>query len=182
MSRNYRIKDQSKLHFVTYSCINWVDVLTRPLYKDIIVDSLKHCIDKKGLEIYVWCLMTSHGHLIIGSNQNLIEHILRDHKRHTSKEIIKAITENPQESRKQCLLWMMEYAGRKNPNNEKYQFWQQNNQPVELSTNAMMDQKLDYIHNNPVKEGMVWEAHEYKYSSAIDYAGGRGLLPVILIE
>ncbi|MEQ9376505.1 MAG: transposase [Imperialibacter sp.] len=182
MSRNYKIRDQSKLYFVSYATVNWIDVLIRPVYKDIVVESLKYCIENKGLEIYTWCIMTSHVHLIIGSRQDKIEYILRDHKRHTSKEITKAISDNPQESRREWILWMLEGAGKKNSNNETYQFWQQNNNPIELSTNKMMDQKLDYIHQNPVKEGFCWEPQEYKYSSAIDYAGGKGLLPILFIE
>ena len=182
MSRNYKIRDQSKLYFVSYATVNWIDVLIRPVYKDIVIDSLKYCIENKGLEIYAWCIMTSHVHLIIGSRQDKIEYILRDHKRHTSKEITKAISDNPQESRREWILWMLERAGKKNSNNETYQFWQQNNNPIELSTNKMMDQKLDYIHQNPVKEGFCWEPQEYKYSSAIDYAGGKGLLPILFIE
>lgn len=182
MSRNYKIRDQTKLYFVTYSTVNWIDVLTRPLYRDIIVDSLRFCIENKGLEIYAWCIMTNHVHLILGSSQDKIEHILRDHKRHTSKEIIKAVAANPQVSRKEWILWMLERAGKRNPNNEVYQFWQQNNNPIELSSNEMMDQKLDYIHQNPAKEGFCWEPQEYKYSSAIDYCGGKGLLPILFIE
>ncbi|WP_317047275.1 hypothetical protein [Pontibacter arcticus] len=52
MSRNYKISDQSKLHFISFATVNWIDVLTRPAYKDIIVDSLNYCIQNKGLEVY----------------------------------------------------------------------------------------------------------------------------------
>ncbi|WP_370455779.1 MULTISPECIES: transposase [unclassified Imperialibacter] len=129
MSRNYKIRDQSKLYFVSYATVNWIDVLIRPVYKDIVIDSLKYCIENKGLEIYAWCIMTSHVHLIIGTKQDKIEYILRDHKRHTSKEITKAISDNPQESRHEWILWMLERAGKKNSNNETYQFWHRNGEP-----------------------------------------------------
>lgn len=84
--------------------------------------------------------------------------------------IIKSIRENPQESRKEWLLWMFERAGKKNGNNTLYQFWQQANHPIELAGN-MIDQKLEYIHNNPVNAGWVNEPEEYFYSSARNYAG-----------
>ena len=72
-------------------------------------------------------------------------------------------------------------AGERNPNNQTYQFWQQHNKPLELSHNKMMDQKLEYIHDNPVKAGYVYNAEDYVYSSAIDYAGGKGLIPICFI-
>lgn len=123
MSRNYKIRDQDKLYFVSFAAVNWIDVFVRPIYKDIIVDSLKYCIVEKGLEVYAWCIMTSHVHLIIGqSGEGKLEDIIRDLKRHTSKSTLKSIEENHQESRKEWLLWMFERAGKRNPNNKKYQF------------------------------------------------------------
>jgi DNA modification methylase len=100
-------------------------------------------------------------------------------KKHTSTEIIKEIEENPQESRKAWMLWMFERAGKKNANNTKYQFWQQHNQPIELTTEAFaIDSSIDYIHNNPVKTGFVDKPEHYPYSSAIDFAEGKGLLNI----
>ncbi|MEK6478635.1 transposase [Catalinimonas sp. 4WD22] len=179
MSRNYKIRDQTKLHFISFATVNWIDVFIRPQYKNIIVDSLKYCIAHKGLEVYAWCIMSSHVHLIVGTQRLTLEDMIRDLKRHTSKAILKAITENPQESRKDWLLWMFERAGKRNPNNKKYQFWQQYNQPIELYNNHMMQQKLDYLHHNPVEAGIVSEPEHYLYSSAMDYAGGKGFVPVL---
>ena len=82
--------------------------------------------------------------------------------------------ENPKESRKQWLLKMFQDNGMKNSNNTKYQFWQQDNHPVELTDNAMIDQRLDYLHNNPVEAGFVRLPEDYVYSSALDYARGVG--------
>ena len=182
VSRNYKIRDQSQLYFLSFATVNWIDVFIRPLYCEILIESLRFCIKQKGLEVYSWCIMSSHAHLIIGSNDKRIEDIVRDLKRHTSKEILKAIEANPQESRKDWMLWMFERAGKRNPNNKTYQFWQQNNHPIELFDNAIMEQKLDYIHNNPVEAGIVNEPEHYIYSSAKDYAGMKGAVPIIFIE
>ncbi len=182
MSRNYKIRDQEKPYFVTFTVINWIDVFVRREYKDIIVESLNYCINNKGLEVYAWCLMTSHVHLIVGTKgENKLEGILRDVKRHTSKSVLKAIEENLQESRKEWLLWMFERAGKRNPNNTTYQFWQQSSHPIELSTNFIIDQKANYIHNNPCEAGIVTRPEDYLYSSAIDYSGGKGLVEIIHI-
>lgn len=150
-------------------------------YSEIIIDSLKYCIDNKGLELHAWCIMSSHVHLIISSEADNLSNILRDLKRYTSKAILKEIEENIQESRREWMLWMFARAGKRNSNNEKYQFWQQDNHPIQLSTNEMIEQRLNYLHNNPVVSGFVSKPEDYYYSSAYDYCGGKGLLPLIML-
>ncbi|MHB1178816.1 MAG: hypothetical protein ACYCZO_10855 [Daejeonella sp.] len=96
--------------------------------------------------------------------------------------IIAEIDSNEQESRRNWMIWMFKRAGAKNSNNKIYQFWQQDNHPIELSTNEMLDRRLNYLHENPVRAGLVWEIADYKYSSAIDYCEkGQGLLPIELL-
>jgi putative transposase len=181
MSRKYKIRDQSKVYFVSFATVNWIDVFTRSIYKDIIVESLQYCVENKGLELYAYCIMSNHVHLLIGSSKESIEGILRDIKRHTAKQVLKAIETNPQESRKEWMLWMFERAGKRNPNNDKYQFWQQHNHPVEIMNTEMLDQKLAYIHANPVEAGWVSQPEDYLYSSAVNYAGKVGLIEVIIL-
>jgi len=182
MSRHYKIRDQSKLYFLSFSTVNWIDVFIRPVYKDIVVDSLNYCITHKGLEVYAWCIMSSHVHLIMGTQGNPMEDIIRDLKRHTAKAILKAIAENGQESRREWMLWHFERTGKRNSNNQQYQFWQQHNHPIELNTNFLLDQKLHYIHQNPVEAGFVREPEDYPYSSATDYAGHKGMVNLTLLE
>ncbi len=126
--------------------------------------------------------MSNHVHLIIGSHTANQSEIIRDLKKHTSKTIVKAIIDNPQESRKEWMLWMFERAGKRNTNNQTSQFWQQHNQPIELNSNFLIKQKLSYIHNNPVEAGIVREPQDYLYSSASDYAGDKGIVDIILIS
>ena len=80
------------------------------------------------------------------------------------------------------MLWMFEQAGTRNPNNEKYQFWQQHNHPIELFNWEVMQQKLEYLHQNPVVAGIVTEPWEYVYSSAGDYQGKKGKIEIKFIE
>jgi len=182
MSRNYKIRDQEKLYFVSFATVNWIDVFIRRTYKDILVSSLSYCMRENGLELYAWCIMTSHVHLIIGTTGEPMEFILGVLKKFTSKRLREAITQNPQESRREWMLWMMERAGKFNPNNNDFQFWQQKNNPIELFDNDVMRQKLDYLHNNPVEAGFVDEPWEYLYSSASDYCGKTGLIKIKMIE
>lgn len=182
MSRKYKILDQGKPYFVSFAAVHWIDLFIRNEYKDILLDSISFCQREKGLEVFAWCIMTSHVHLIIGTHKNPMQDILRDFKSFTSRKLRLAIEENPTESRREWMLKMMYDTGLANSNNRGFQLWQQHNHPIELVTNEMIDQRLNYLHNNPVEAGFVSEAHEYLYSSARDYAGERGLLKIILLE
>ena len=182
MSTKYKFSDQDQLYFVSFAVVNWIDLFIRNEYKQIILDSWRHCQANKGLEIYGWCIMTSHVHMIIGSNQNKLEDIMRDMKRHTSEELKRAIQSNPAESRKEWMLWMMERAGQKNSNNSNFQLWQQDNHPIELFNSKILHQKLDYIHYNPVEAGFVEKPEDYLYSSARDYYGLPGLIDILLVD
>src|SRR5664279_4082652 len=71
MSRKYKFHDNDKLYFISFATVHWIDVFIREEYNHIILDSWKHCQEKRGLEIYGWCIMTSHVHMIIGSKKEL---------------------------------------------------------------------------------------------------------------
>jgi REP element-mobilizing transposase RayT len=176
MSRKYKFHDPEGLYFVSFATVYWTCVFIREEYSGIIVDNLEYCRTHKGLEVYAWCLMPNHVHLIIRAKQNNPETILGQFKSYTARQLIKAIEQNPQESRRDQLLWIMEQAGKKSSNVTNHQFWQHHNQPIELWSNDFITQKLDYIHANPVVAGFVNKPEDWKYSSAIDYAGGTGLL------
>lgn len=178
MSRNYKFHNKEGLYFVSFAVVYWIDVFVRELYSDKIIESLKFCQKEKGMEIYAWCIMPSHIHLVFKAKNNNPSDLIRDLKRHTSKEIQKSIEDNIQESRKEWMLWMMERAGKKNSNVKKRQFWQQHNKPIELWSNEVIEQKIDYIHNNPVEAGFVINACDWKYSSARSYAGEVGELKI----
>ena len=182
MSRKYKFRDQDKLYFVSFATVHWIDLFVRPAYFDVLVTSLKYCQKEKGLEVYAWCIMPSHVHLIIGTSIRPMQDILRALKSYTSRKLKEEILSHPSESRKEWITWMMERAGRKNGNNNSWQLWQQHNQPIELSNNRMLDQRLEYVHMNPVVSGFVSEPEYWRYSSAMDYAGGKGLLDVCIIE
>ena len=177
MSRNYKFHNPEGLYFVSFAVVNWIDVFTRNEYKNIVLETIDYSMKNKGMKIYAWCIMTNHVHLIFSvSEPNKPELVLGDIKRFTSKKLIEAISTNPKESRREWLIEQFINAGKSGSNTTKHQFWRHDNKPIELWSNAVIKQKVDYIHNNPVEEGYVFAAHEYLYSSAVDYAGGQGLL------
>jgi len=182
MSRNYKFHNPEGLYFVSFAVVNWLDVFTRNKYKDILVDSLEYCQLQKGMEIIAWCIMTNHVHLIFrsvkGQHPSLL---LGDFKRYTSKEIVKAIQGNPKESRKEFLLEKFKNAAQKSSNVYKYQFWRHDNKPIELWSNKVIKEKVNYIHYNPIEAGLVFKPQDYVYSSAIDYCDEQGLLKNIVV-
>ena len=182
MSRSYKFYNPDGLYFVSFAVVEWLDVFTRNLYKDILVESLAYCQQKKGMEIVAWCIMTNHVHLIFRSIKGQRpELLLGDFKRFTSKAIVMAIKENPQESRKEILLEQFRKAALKSSNVKHYQFWQHDNKPIELWSNSVIQEKIDYIHQNPVIEGLVFRPEDYPYSSAVDYSGEKGMLDDICL-
>ena len=104
--------------------------------------------------------------------------LIRDFKGYTARKLIKAIQDNPQESRKEWLLLMMEQAGKINSNVKERQFWQQHNKPIELWSSKVINQKIKYIHANPVKAGFVTEPEDWKYSSARNYSDDNTVIRI----
>ena len=166
-----------ELYFVTSTVVDWIDVFTRPIYKHIILDSLKSCQINKGLNIYAWVLMPNHLHMIVSANdEDSVSDIMRDFNKFTSKKILEAIENNVQESRREWLLDRFRFAGMNNNRITNYHFWQDGNHIEDIYTMEFLQQKIDYIHNNPVCAEIVSKPEDYLYSSAAAYAGLRGLL------
>ncbi len=183
MSHKYKFHNPDGIYFITFTVVKWVDVFTREDYHYFLIDSLRYCQLEKGLVIHAYVIMTNHLHLIVSRNrEEALENIFRDFKKYTAFKLLRAIKENPSESRKRWMLEIFRQAGRQNSNNRRYQFWQNGNHPIELINNKIMDQKLDYLHNNPVKHGFVRKAEDYPWSSAADYLGQKGPVDLEMID
>ena len=183
MKGGYQIRRQDEVHFLSFAVVEWMDVFIRKQYRDIVIESLRFCQEKKGLRLHAWCIMSSHLHLIVSATNNDLSDIIRDFKKFTSTQILKAIESNEHESRKDWMLPIFKAAGTQNLRNKDYQFWRQDNQPKECFSGKFTVQKLDYVHNNPVEAGIVEKAEEYLYSSAKNYKYGneKGLLSVVFL-
>jgi putative transposase len=175
MGRKYAIRDQQSIYSVTFTVVNWIDIFIRDQYKEILVSSIKYCQANKHLQVHAYCIMTSHVHLIVSVSDGELSDVIRDFKSYTSREVRKSLEDKTNiESRREWLIWMFERAGKNNIRNHDFQFWQQHNHPIELSTNKMIDQRLDYIHNNPIEAGFVFKCDDWVWSSARQYSGELG--------
>ena len=165
-------------YFVTLTIVEWIDIFSRPVYRHLIVDALNYCVETKGLKIYCWCLMSNHLHMIAGaSEETTLSDILRDFKKYLSKEIIHTIKAIP-ESRQDWLLNLFWYTGKNNKKIKFYKVWQDGNDAKEINSADFLDQKMEYIHLNPVRAEIVMDSTDYLYSSAVDYGGSKGLVSI----
>ncbi|MFT5512043.1 MAG: putative transposase [Bacteroidia bacterium] len=179
----YKIRNQHGIYFISFAVVQWVDVFTRKCYQDIAVDSLRNCQKNKGLILHAWVIMSNHMHLIASvQKDSRLSDILRDFKKFTSVQILRSIENNQRESRREWMLKIFKDACKQNSRNENFQFWRQDNHPVELVTNRMKNQRLHYLHLNPVKAGIVKRPEDYVYSSARNYCSKIGLLEIVILE
>lgn len=163
----YQIKNQTGLHYLTFQVVGWADIFTRKIYRDIVITSFDYCIKNKGLKLHAYVIMSNHVHCILSTGLNLSD-IVRDFKKHTSKEIVKTI-ELENESSREWLMMIFKYHAKFNNRVNEHQFWTHENHAVELTGNEMIDSRLDYIHQNPVRAGLVENEADYLYSSARNY-------------
>lgn len=165
MSEKYKFYKDG-LFFVTLTIVGWIDLFTRKQYCDEIIRNLNVCIAKKGLRVYAFCIMPSHIHMVCDVELGEVGPVLRDFKSYTAKQLLTLIQEDAGESRRDWLLYLFRYFAKPKVSNYEFQVWQHGNHPISLESNHWIDQKIDYIHQNPVKAGLVNEAQNYVYSSA----------------
>ena len=181
MSSKYKATDIDKAYFITITTAGWIDVFTRLSQKMVIIDSLRYCQTYKGLSIFAYCLMSNHLHLFCSADGNyLLSEIVRDFKKFTSKKIIETIHSEP-ESRKE---WMLDYF--KNScahlaRDQHYKVWQDGYHAEEVFSNRWIREKINYIHQNPVKQKIVVEPEHYYFSSARNYADLDNPLDVVVV-
>ena len=181
MGESYQIKDQSSLYYFTFQVVGWADVFTRQSYRDIVIESLNYCIIKKELVVVAYVIMTNHLHCILRSNSSELSTTIRDFKKFTSKAIMNEVTESGVESRRQWLEMIFKFHSKFNNRARNRQFWTHENHCVELHDNEMIDTRISYIHQNPVRAGWVVNPEDYIYSSASNYADQGGILDVEIV-
>jgi REP element-mobilizing transposase RayT len=181
MANRYKIRDNSGLYFVTFTVIGWVDLFIRRVYKDCLIDSLHYCVKNKGLRVHAYVIMTSHMHMIVSSSDGYdLAATIRDYKKFTSKALIKLIKEIP-ESRRVWLLNKFRYEANRTQRGSEFLLWKEGYHAKQIETNSFLDEKLNYIHQNPVEAGFVLTPEEFLYSSASNYANMESVLEVELL-
>jgi len=176
MRSRYKIAELASPHFITCTTVEWLPVFTRTRYLDIITASLTFCRQHKSLRLHAYVILDNHLHLIVSAAD--LSQVIRDFKRHTAKEILAVATQE----NKQWLLKQFEFFKGVHRGKSQHQVWQEGFHPQAITSEDMLRQKLDYIHYNPVRLGLVDRPEDWRYSSARNYLGQDGLLEIDLIE
>ncbi len=177
---SYRIHNQDAVYFLTYRIVGWVDIFTRKIYKDLVIDSLAYCRKNKGLLLYGYVIMSNHIHLLVQSLTGDLSGFTRDFKRHTSRNIIDYLKEG-NESRAEWINIVFQYHG-KFQHGQTFQIWARDDHAEEVYNQRVIEQKLQYIHDNPVKAGIVVNPEDYLYSSARNYDGLDSVIQVECLD
>ena len=167
----YHFTDPALPHFVTLTVLHWIPVFTRPATVDIVLNSLRH-LQTETLKIYAWVILENHLHMVAQS-QNLPKDLMR-FKSHTAQQLIQYL-----EAHKiKPILDQLKFYKKAHKSDRTYQFWQEGSHPEWIQNTEMLKQKVDYIHNNPVKRGYVDLPEHWRYSSARSYLNKEGLIEV----
>jgi REP element-mobilizing transposase RayT len=178
MSTKYKATIPGKAYFITITTVNWIDLFTRLEQRMVIVNALNYCTDHKGLEIYAYCIMPSHIHLLCRAHDDdILSNIMRDFKKFTSKKIISTIIQE-KESRREWLLELFRKSCDHLKRSQNFKVWQNGYHAEIVESEKFVYQKLNYIHNNPVADKIVEHPWDYIFSSARDYADKEGLVKV----
>jgi REP element-mobilizing transposase RayT len=176
MTTGYKIDDQYGMYFLTFTIVDWVDVFTRQKYRDIVIDSMNFYIREKGFKVYGYVIMTNHVHLIAQSAAGKLSDTIRDLKKFTARKILDKIKNEP-ESRREWLLHRFEWNAAQNMRSSDNQVWTHENHAIHIRSEEFFHQKLQYIHQNPVRSGWVLREEDYVYSSAGALnSGNKGLI------
>jgi putative transposase len=168
----YLVYEQFSPHFLTCTVVNWLPLFIDPNLIDVLYDSFHFMQKHDRLTIYAYVIMDTHLHLV-ASSENLSKEIA-NFKSFTARKIIDTLKEKNEKK----LLEQLAGAKARHKTDRQFQVWQEGSHPQVIQNEAMMRQKIEYIHHNPVKRGLVDEPVQWKYSSAANYSGLPGLLDV----
>ncbi len=166
-----------KVFYVMCTVSQWVDVFTRPVYMDIVLELLDEMRRNDGLSIYSWVIMSNRVQFVCAAkNEHDVDSLINSFKKQTSDRIITAIEHNEGEQRKAWLFWLLKQIG------GNISLWQSNYEKEELISRDAFYHKTDLMHLGPVKAGLVDKPSDYRYSSARDFDGAKGLLTLSVYD
>ncbi len=171
-SSSYKIYNNNFPYFVTSSVVGWIELFIFPEITKILIDSLNLLVENKRIIIYGYVIMKDHLHLIVKADDLSKE--ISNFKSFTARQSIEYFKKN----RNYLILQKLRNLKLKSKNDREYQFWQEGFHPKQINSIEILYQKLDYIHNNPIRKSFVENIYDWKLSSACDYNGNKGLIKV----
>jgi len=172
MRSSYKFSEYAtEIYFLTFTIVEWITIFNYPKYCDIIVNNFQFYRKNQGLKIHYLVIMPEHIHLI-ASSENNIGRIIRNYKSFSAKEII----QNLKHDKRTEILNLLNFYKKKSKSESEYQVWQEGSHPERITTTDMLNQKINYIHYNPVKAGLVTIPEQWRYSSVGYYDGNESIM------
>jgi len=172
----YKIYDTNYPYFVTCTILHWIPVFTRPETVTIIIDSLKYLQKDVSLKVYAFVVLENHLHLIVQS-EDVVKDMAR-FKSFTARSIIDYL----KQQNAKTILEQLSFYKKAHKQGRDFQLWQEGMQSKQIQSAEMMKERINYIHNNPVKRGYVDEPKHWRYSSARIYEGSQGMLDIEVVD
>jgi len=168
--KHYRIQKDTNVYFSTCTIVQWQCIFKEEKYFDIIAKSLNYCGEHKGLTVIGYAIMLNHLHLITLNPEKInLSNIMRDFKHFTSTEIAKQL----EYDNAKLFLYIFRKAAEGRKKKQNYKIWQDEFHPKAIYTQEFLLQKMEYMHNNPVRKGLVLKPEYWRYSSARTYLNGE---------
>jgi putative transposase len=170
----YKFTENTRPFFLTCSVVNWIPLFSNTEMATIVLESLQYLQRNNRITLYAYVLMENHLHLI-ASAEDLSKEI-HDFKSFSAHKIIERL----EADKSQFLLDQFRIHKLAHKKNRTYQVWQEGSHPELIKNPAVMHQKMQYIHHNPVKRGYVDEPEHWRYSSARNYKGMKPVLEICM--
>lgn len=170
----YQIYNETAPYFLTCTVLNWTPLFTRSATVQIILDTLNYRQQGRDFKIYAYVILENHLHLVAQSPCLTKE--IASFKSYTAHYLIDYL----KQQNAIRILEQLHAFKKQHKTDRHYQVWEEGSHPEEIQTQTMLQQKIEYIHNNPVKRGYVDEPAHWRYSSARNYLGKEGLIPVFM--
>lgn len=168
-------------YYMTMTVVDWADVFTRKNQKQAIIESFRYCIKNKGRNVYAYCIMTNHLHVICNSDETFtLSDTIRDFKRRSAKTILNQI-ENEPVSRRENFQLLFRKATKNNSKSKNFKFWKTDNPAIKLNSEKFLWEKINYVHNHPVVEKFVAKPEHWLYSSASNYLDEESILAEVIL-
>ncbi|MDR9417092.1 MAG: transposase [Gracilimonas sp.] len=169
----YKFKEEHYPYFVTCSIVKGISLFAYQDISEIIIESIKYLQNKEKVKLYAYVIMHNHIHMIVEGKG--LPYKMGRFKSFTARCIIDYLKLR---QRNYYLLELKSYKHSKHKDSV-YQVWQSGVHPKQISTINMMNQKIEYVHYNPVKAGFVDLPQHWRYSSARNYFGeDNAVIPV----
>lgn len=174
---SYNFIDGVFVYFVTFTTIDWLAVFVTPEPTRIIIDSLRFCIKEKYLRVHGYVIMPNHMHLIVfdsNFDNDRLQKTLTGFRKFTGRKLADYIDF-------QLAASISRIIRKDNLIDRSRQVWKPGWHAEAIASEEFLHQKMEYIHENPVRKGYVDLPEYWKYSSASFWNNGDiGNIPIAL--